>query len=241
MIVIPAIDIRGGRCVRLIQGDAQRERVYADDPVQVAREWTLQGARWLHVVDLDGAFAGRPVHLDLLRAITASTDVPVQAGGGFRTLEDIEAGLDAGAARVVLGTAALGLAEEANRRFGERVAAAVDVKDGRVAAEGWVTFQDSDPATWGRALAARGIRRFIYTDIARDGMLAGPDVAGVAAFIAAMGVPVIASGGVASPEDVRNLERVGVEGVIVGRALYEGGIDLKEASTGMILDGAEPC
>jgi len=226
MLVIPAIDIRNGRCVRLVQGDARRELVYADDPAAVAGRWVAQGARYLHVVDLDGAYAGRPIHLDLLRLIVSEAGVPVQTGGGFRTFADIEAGLAAGAARVIVGTAALWLGEELGPRYGERVAVSLDVKDGRVAVKGWTDVAGPDPITLGSQLAARGIRRFIYTNISRDGMLAGPDVEGVRAFMRAGAVPVIAAGGIVSNADVIALGELGVEGVIVGRALYEGRVDL---------------
>lgn len=226
MVIIPAIDIRNGRCVRLVQGDRGRELAYADDPVAVATRWAGQGARWLHVVDLDGALAGHPVHLELLRAIVQRTGLPVQAGGGFRTCADIDAGLAAGAARVVVGTAALRLGEQMGRMYGERVAASLDITDGRVAVNGWTEVTEVDPITLGRRLAARGMRRFIITSIGRDGTLAGPDVRGVRAFTRAVDVPVIAAGGIASATDVIALSALGVEGVIVGRALYEGRVDL---------------
>lgn len=226
MLVIPAIDLRHGRCVRLIQGDAGRVITYADDPVPVAVRWVQRGARWLHVVDLDGALAGRPAQLDVVRAIVQQAGVPVQLGGGFRTADDIEAGLAAGAARVIVGTAALQLGDELCGKYGERVAVAVDVKTGRVAVKGWTEVGDLDPITLGRRLAARGISRFVYTDVARDGMLGGPNLAAVRAFMESVGVPVIAAGGIACNDDIRALARLGVEAVIVGRALYEGRVDL---------------
>lgn len=236
MLIIPAIDIRNGRCVRLVQGDARREVAYADDPVAVATGWARQGARWLHVVDLDGALAGHPRHLDLVGAIVAETRVPVQVGGGFRTFQDIEAGLRAGAARVIVGTAALRLGEELGRRYGERVAASLDFKDGGIAVKGWTKVVESDPIMLGRQLTARGIRRFIVTSVKRDGTLAGPDVDGVRAFMRAVDVPVIAAGGIASNADVIALAELGVEGVIVGRALYEGRVDL----AALLARGAAP-
>lgn len=227
MLVIPAIDIRGGSTVRLLQGDGGRALVYGDDPLAWARRWAGGGAQWLHVVDLDGAFAGRPVHLDLIRQICAC-GVPVQAGGGFRTVESIEAALGAGAARVVVGTAARDLGT-ALRWLGDRVAVSLDVRDGRVALRGWTEQTAMDAAALASELRALGATRFIYTDIARDGMLAGPDVGAVRAFVDAAGVPVIVAGGIASEADLTAVAGTRVEGVIVGRALYEGRIDLASA------------
>ncbi len=236
MMVIPAIDLRGGRCVRLIQGDRAHELLYSDDPVAVARHWAGQGARWLHVVDLDGAFAGRPVQLDLIRAIAAATSLPVQVGGGFRTSADLAAGFDAGASRIILGTAAPALAAEATR-LGDRVIASVDVKDGQVTEQGWTVQTGQDPLAAARSLIELGFSRLIYTDARRDGTLEGIDAEAVRHFVREAGVPVIAAGGIASETDLAALASTGVEGVIVGRALYEGRIDLRTAAR---FDGA-PC
>jgi len=224
MLIIPAIDIRGGKAVRLLQGDGARAIAYDDSPVVWAERWVALGARWLHVVDLDGVLAGRPVHLDLLRAI-CSCGVPVQSGGGFRTPEDINAALAAGAARVIIGTAAVDLAAELGR-LGERVAVSLDVRHGKVALRGWTEQTAIDAVELAADLRSKGIRRFIYTDISRDGMLTGPNVAAVRSFVQAAGTPVIAAGGIASTEDLVTLSCTGVEGAIVGRALYEGQIDL---------------
>ncbi len=237
MIIFPAIDLRGGRCVRLIQGDRARELVYADDPVAVARHWTTQGARWLHVVDLDGAFAGHPVHLDLIRAIAAASQVPVQVGGGFRTLQDVEAGLAAGAARIILGTSAIALGARV-AQFGDRVAAALDVKEGQVAAQGWTVLTGRDPVAVAHTLGALGFRRFIYTDAGRDGTLGGADADAVRRFVREVNAPVIAAGGITSDADLTALASTGVEGIIVGRALYEGRIDLRTVAARM---AAKPC
>lgn len=225
MIIIPAIDVWQGRCVRLRPGDAQPVEVYADDPVEVAARWVDQGARWLHIVDLDGTFAGHPVRLDLVQAV-AGMGVPIQVDAGFHTLTQLEEALDMGAARVLLGADALPIAQDAARRFGDRVAVSLGVKAGRVAVEAWKALSDIEPISLGRTLAAHGIRRIIYTDIARDGTLAGFDITEIAAFVRAVGVCVIAAGGVGSEADLAALERTGVEGVIVGRALYEGRLDL---------------
>ncbi|OLC29575.1 MAG: 1-(5-phosphoribosyl)-5-[(5-phosphoribosylamino)methylideneamino]imidazole-4-carboxamide isomerase [Armatimonadetes bacterium 13_1_40CM_64_14] len=236
MMVIPAIDLRGGRCVRLIQGDRAHELLYSDDPVAVARHWAGQGARWLHVVDLDGAFAGRPVQLDLIRAIAAATSLPVQVGGGFRTSADLAAGFHAGASRIILGTAAPALAAEATR-LGDRVVASVDVKDGQVTEQGWTVQTGREPTAAARSLIEMGFSRLIYTDARRDGTLEGIDAEAVRHFAREVGVPVIAAGGIASEADLAALASTGVEGVIVGRALYEGRIDLRAAAR---FDGA-PC
>jgi phosphoribosylformimino-5-aminoimidazole carboxamide ribotide isomerase len=224
MLIIPAIDIRGGQAVRLLQGDDARAIAYAGHPVAWAERWVTLGARWLHVVDLDGAFAGRRADVDLLRAI-CSCGVPVQTGGGFRTPEDIEEALAVGAARVIVGTAAADLAGELGR-FGERVAVSLDVRDGKVALRGWTEQTGVDAVELAADLRSKGIRRFIYTDISRDGMLTGPNVAALRSFVQAAGAPVMAAGGIASTDDLVALSGTGVEGAIVGRALYEGRIDL---------------
>lgn len=224
MVVIPAIDIRAGRVARLVRGDRARAVVYADTPLAWAKRWVAAGARWLHVVDLDGASVGRPVHVDVLRRICA-LGVPVQVGGGYRTPEDIERGLAAGAARIVVGTAALD-APDGLGGFGDRVVVSVDARGGKVAVEGWTRQTATDAAAVARDLRARGVHRFIFTDIARDGTLAGPNVAALRAFIAAAGAPVIAAGGVASADDLAAVRAAGAEGAIVGRALYEGRLEL---------------
>lgn len=231
MLIIPAIDIKGGRCVRLLQGDPQRQITYGEDPVAVARKWAGAGAAWLHVVDLDGAFTGRPGNLDLLRRIV-KVGVPVQTGGGFRTMADVQAGVAAGAARVVLGTSAAALAGAAVERYGERIVVAVDVRDGVPVTHGWTQPAEWDAVLFARSLVRSGVRRFIYTDVGRDGMLAGPGADRIREFVRAVECPVIAAGGVASTEDLRALEVTGVEGVIVGRALYEGRLALAELRAG---------
>jgi len=234
VLVLPAVDIRGGRCVRLIQGRADRERVYGDDPAAQALRWEASGAPWLHVVDLDGAFGGRPVNEAAIGRLLRAVRVPVQVGGGIRTLEAIERALASGAARVILGTAAFGspaLLDAACTRFGDRIAVAIDAHGGTAVAEGWVS-STAEPALEAAIRVARaGARRIVYTDTSRDGMLAGPDVAALRALLRRVGVPVIASGGVSSVEDVhrlRALEPAGLEGVIVGRALYEGRVRLED-------------
>lgn len=231
MIVYPAIDLRAGRCVRLTQGDFGRETVYGDDPVTMARRWEALGARWLHVVDLDGARAGRPVQAALVAAICAAVRIPVQVGGGLRDAAAVGTVLDAGAARVVLGTVAVrepARAAAVCREFPGRVAIGIDAKDGQAQVAGWL--EGGAIAATAVAAAARswGAATIVYTDIARDGTERGPDLAGTRAVARAAGMPVIASGGVGSLEHVRAAAALagdGVAGVIVGRAFYTGAVD----------------
>lgn len=232
MIVYPAIDIRGGRCVRLRTGRFDQETVYDEDPAAVARRWQEQGASFLHVVDLDGARAGRPQNTAAVRAILAAVDIPVQLGGGLRTLADIADALSLGVTRVVLGSAAVkdaALVRQACDRYGEGVVVAVDARNGRAAIEGWEADSGQDAVSLAVSLAAAGVRRFIFTDISRDGTLQGVNVAAARRLADAAGVPVIASGGVKDLEDVRRAAQAGLEGVIIGQALYTGAIDLAAA------------
>lgn len=235
MIVFPAIDLRDGRCVRLYQGRPEAETVYSEDPVEMARLWVKEGASWLHVVDLDGAFEGRRKNLPLIREIIVSAGIPVQVGGGVRSLEDIEALLVAGAARVILGTVAVTqpeLVREACRRYGEAIVVGVDCRDGWVATKGWTEISSRRGVEVARELAGLGVKRLIYTDISRDGTLKGPNLEAIREVALASRLPVIASGGVATLEDItslRELKPYGVEGVIVGQALYQGRFSLREA------------
>lgn len=225
MLVIPAIDLLQGRCVRLFQGDFAQETIYDDDPVRVAHHWAALGAQWLHIVDLDGARFGRPAQLALVAGIAAA-GVPVELGGGLRTLDDMQAAFDAGVARVVLGTVAIenpALLDIAVRRFGpERVVLGVDARNGMVAVRGWE--QTSTVAATDVIADAHeaGVQRVIYTDIERDGTLSSPNYHATAE-IAAIGIRVIASGGVATRANLERLAEIaGVEAAIVGRALYAG-------------------
>ena len=235
MIVYPAIDLRGGRCVRLTQGDFARETVYGDDPVTMARRWEALGAPWLHVVDLDGARAGQPLQASLVAAICAAVRIPVQVGGGLRTAAAVELVLEAGAARAVLGTVAVrdpALCTALCRAFPGRVAVGIDARDGLVRVAGWFEGEAVEAPTLARAAAERGAACVIYTDIGRDGMQDGPDLEGTRAVARAAGIPVIASGGVGALEHLRAvaaLEPDGVGGVIVGRALYSGAVTLGDA------------
>lgn len=234
MRVIPAIDLRGGRCVRLVQGRLDRETVYGDDPVAVARRWQAAGAEMLHVVDLDGAFGGVPRHLEVIGAIAAATGLPLQVGGGIRDLEAVDRVLGAGARRVILGTAAVeepALVEEACAHYPGRILVGIDARGGRVAIKGWAEETARPAADLAAEMRERGVEEIIFTDIGRDGTLSGPNLDALRE-VAAAGVRVIASGGVAALDDVRRLRALapaGVCGVIVGKALYTGAIDLAEA------------
>ena len=232
MEIIPAIDLRGGRCVRLVQGDYDRETVFSDDPVATAQRWVSEGAPRLHVVDLDGAREGRPVNADAAGTIIAAVAIPVQVAGGVRDLDAVERWLAAGADRVVLGTAAVRdptLAQEAARRHGERIAVSVDGRDGLFAAEGWREQTDQRVDDLLRRFVELGVQRFIYTDIGVDGTLTAPNYEAVAALVRATPAPLIAAGGVAEVAHLVRLAGLGVEGAIVGRALYEGRVSLPEA------------
>ena len=232
MEIIPAIDLKNGRCVRLVQGMADRETVYADDPLAMARHWCSLGATRLHVVDLDGAFDGEPKHLDVVARIAAQAGCPVECGGGFRDEETIDRAIDAGISCVIVGTKALSspewLAEIAAKHPG-RIIAGIDARDGMVAVKGWTEVSQIDAIEFGRTIAGCGVRAIIFTDIARDGMLAGPNVSAMERMARAVDVPVIASGGVGSIDDVRALAALPIEGIITGKALYDGQLDLAEA------------
>jgi phosphoribosylformimino-5-aminoimidazole carboxamide ribotide isomerase len=232
--LIPAIDLLGGRCVRLSQGRYDAATVYADDPAAVAERFTALGIPRLHVVDLDGARAGRPCNAPAVaRIVERAGRVPVQLGGGLRSLADVEQALAAGVARVLLGTAALRdpeLLGEAARRHPGRIAVAIDARDGRVALEGWLETSATRAPELARRCEAVGAAAIVHTDIARDGMLAGPNLEASAEVAAAVSIPVIVSGGIASEEDVlRAAATPGIAGAIVGRALYTGDLDLGRA------------
>ena len=235
MEVIPAIDLKGGKCVRLLRGDLQAETVYGDDPVAMGRRWVDAGARYLHVVDLDGAVSGAPVNGDAIAALCAKLPIPVEVGGGVRTVERAGALLGAGADRVIFGTAALeqpAIVDDACRRFPGRIAVGIDARSGQVAVKGWVETSAVRAIDLARLVQRAGIACIIYTDIERDGTQQGVNVAATRALAAAVDVPVIASGGVGSLADIEALlpcEGDGVSGVIVGRALYSGAVDLVEA------------
>jgi phosphoribosylformimino-5-aminoimidazole carboxamide ribotide isomerase len=231
--LIPAIDLRGGRCVRLRQGRLEDETVFSEDPVATARGWQAQGAPRLHVVDLDGAFGGRPAQTDIIRAIIAALEIPVQVGGGLRDAAAVQRVLDAGARWAVVGTRAaldpVFLGEICGALPGQ-IIVAVDASDGKVAVDGWKRVLELDATSLARDAAAAGAAAVLYTDIARDGTEGGPNIWSTEAVARAAAIPVLASGGVGSLDDIRQLATIpGVEGAIVGRALYSGAVDLRRA------------
>lgn len=230
MIVIPAIDLRDNRCVRLIQGDYNQETVFDDDPIAVARRWQDAGATWLHVVDLEGARDGVPKQRDTIAAIVAALDIPVEVGGGIRSREHAAELLDAGVKRIILGTAAVNnpqLVLDLLETWGpEPIVVGVDARDGKVATQGWLETSALDALDLIRSMGDAGVQRVVYTDIERDGMLTSPNFAAIAE-AAGTGVSIIASGGVSSVEDLRQLATIdGVEAAIVGRAIYTGDVVL---------------
>ena len=235
MIIYPAIDIRGGRCVRLTEGRFDAETVFADDPAEMALKWAGLGAEFLHLVDLDGALAGEGKNVPVIERILQSVSIPVQLGGGIRNLETIEKLLSLGVTRLILGSAAVKnpeLVEEACKKYPGHIAVGIDAKNGDVAIEGWGKGSGVAATELAKKMAAYGVETIIYTDISRDGMLSGVNVEATAALARACGVPIIASGGVASLEDIRRVKAVesdGVQGCIIGKAIYTGAVDLKAA------------
>ena len=235
MIIIPAIDLKEGRCVRLEQGLMEKDTVYSDDPAAQARIWQEQGGELLHIVDLDGAFAGVPKNRETIAAIVAALDIPTELGGGIRDLKTIEAYLDLGITRVILGTVAKEnpqLVAEACRLFPGRIVVGIDAKDGKVAVRGWADVTEKRATELAREMEGFGVEAIIYTDIARDGMMQGPNIEATRQLAESISIPVIASGGVSSLKDLENLmavESSGVVGVITGKAIYTGALDLRAA------------
>ena len=233
MILYPAIDLKDGQCVRLLRGEMDAATVYGEDPAAQARAFQDAGCAWLHLVDLNGAFAGRPVNADAVEAILASVDVPVQLGGGIRDMATIEAWLDKGVARVILGTVAVedpALVTQAARAHPGRIAVGLDARGGKVATRGWAEKTELLVSDLAKQFEDAGIAALIYTDIERDGAMGGPNVAATAALARSVAVPVIASGGVSSLDDLVALRDTGVvAGAISGRALYDGALDLRTA------------
>jgi phosphoribosylformimino-5-aminoimidazole carboxamide ribotide isomerase len=234
---IPAIDLKGGKCVRLQEGMPSRSIEYGDDPVAVALRWQEQGARRLHLVDLDGALSGRASHLDVVRSILRQLTIPVQFGGGLRAIEQIGTILELGVRRAILGTVAVEspeLVAEAVKRFGGAIVVGVDARAGRVALRGWMDQSGITALQLALRMKDLGVERVIYTDVSRDGMLNGPNIEETQQLARETGMPVIASGGVSGPDDVRALwerRRWGIEGVILGRSLYEKKIDYRDLLT----------
>ena len=234
--ILPAVDLKGGQCVRLRQGRADDATVYGNDPAAQARAWAAQGATWLHVVDLDGAFAGHPVHLDVVGQMAAAAGIPVECGGGLRTDADIDALLARGVRRAILGTRALERADELAalaRKYGARLAVGIDAREGFVQVKGWTETSRTTAVELARRAAAAGVQTIIYTDTATDGMLRGPNFSGNAEVCDAVGpgCGIIASGGITTADDVVRLRRLGkanLAGAIVGKALYEGRTTMAE-------------
>jgi len=235
MQVIPAIDLQGGKCVRLLRGERSRQTVYSLNPVEVALKWQMQGARRLHVVDLDGAFEGIPVNSSVIAQIASAVEIPVQLGGGIRDVATAENALKLGVDRVILGTAAVekpDLVKELVALYGERILVGIDAREGVVAVRGWVEGTDKKAVDLALEMQQFGVKEIIYTDISRDGTLEGPNLEALGAMAAALEISLIASGGISSLKDlqaIKELKRLGVNGVIVGQALYAGRFTLKEA------------
>ncbi len=232
MIIYPAIDVKDGRCVRLVQGQFTDVTVYSDHPVEMAMKFEQMGAQYLHVVDLDGARLGEPRNTAVISEMAVKLGIPVQLGGGIRTIEMIEIILCKGIHRVILGTSAVkdpNLVKKALLTFENNLAVGIDAKNGMVAIEGWAKTSEFTAIGFAKKMQGLGAKTIIYTDISRDGMLAGPNLKAMEEMVKAVGIEIIASGGVKSIEDIKNLKDIGVAGVIVGKALYTGDVDLAEA------------
>ncbi len=233
MLIIPAIDLKDGKCVRLLQGKADAVTVYSDRPDDIARKWQDMGAKVIHVVDLDGAFSGTQKNIEGIKKIRQAVSVDIELGGGIRDMERIEMLLGLGINRVILGTAAIEMPElikEACKRFPGKIIIGIDAKDGLVAVKGWVEVTDVKAKELALRMEDYGVWGIIYTDISRDGMLTGPNIEAIRQMVEAVSIPVIASGGVSSIDDIKRLKEIkGLWGAITGKALYTGAIDLKEA------------
>ena len=231
MRIYPAIDIKDGKCVRLLKGDYNEVTVYGDSPVQMALRWESEGGEYIHVVDLDGAKAGQGVNAAIIADICKSVKVPVQTGGGIRSMEDIDTKINAGVARVIIGTQAVKnpqLVEEAVKKYGDKIAVGIDAKNGYVAVAGWEEVSTETAIDFAKKMEKIGVKTIIYTDIATDGTLAGPNVEAMREMASAVSMDVIASGGIGCEADIESLKATGVEGVIVGKALYTDRVDLKK-------------
>ena len=235
MLVIPAIDLKNGKCVRLSQGKMEEETVFSDSPLEVAKKWEELGARLIHVVDLDGAIAGEPGNGDIVIEIAKSVSIPIEIGGGIRDFKTAEKYFEQGVARVILGTAAFSdesFVAELTKCYPGKVVAGIDAKDGMVAIKGWVEVTQMKATDLAKKLKNYNIASIIYTDISKDGMMIGPNIDAIREFASSTDIPVIASGGVSTLEDLRRIKNIahyGIEGVIIGKALYTGAIDLREA------------
>ena len=232
MIIFPAIDLRGGKCVRLIQGDFAKETIYSDDPQATALKWQNMGAKFLHVVDLDGARAGSPQNVDAIKKILDAIKIPIEVGGGIRTLDDVEKILSLGVRRVILGSVAvenISLVEDAVKKFGDKIVVGIDAKGGFVAVHGWEKSSAVKAEELAKKIVVAGVKTIIYTDISKDGMLSGVNAEIFSELEKKSGAQIVASGGVKSLEDIRALKAAKISGVIVGKAIYTGALDLKLA------------
>lgn len=232
MIILPAIDLKDGKCVRLEQGLFDKVTVFGDDPVEMAKKWESEGGEYLHLVDLDGAKDGVPKNLEVIKGICKNIDIPIQLGGGIRNKETVKILLDAGVTRVILGTMAINnieLLEELVKEYGERIVVSIDAKDGLVAVDGWVNVSEVNSIDLVKRLEKIGVETIVYTDIAKDGMMEGPNFEIYKKLGEEANIDVIASGGVSSLENVKKLKEMDMYGAIIGRALYTGDINLKEA------------
>jgi len=230
--IIPAIDIRGGNCVNLYQGDYNIETVFSDDPLEMALEWQSLGAPRLHIVDLDGAAAGEPVNLNLINMLAKGMLIPTQLGGGIRNIETVERLLKAGIERVILGTAAVddpSLVKEACRKYSESIIVGIDTRDGMITVKGWQQDTKLKGVEFAKSMAALGVKRFLCTDVVRTGTLTEPNFTAIAELIDEVKLPVVAAGGITSSVHLKMLKQLGVEGAIIGKALYTGDISLKQA------------
>ncbi len=236
MLILPAIDLRNGKCVRLIQGKVDAETIFSDDPVATALKWQGKGAKFLHVVDLDGAFSGVPQNLDVIEKIAQALSIPIEMGGGIRDADVVKNVFNAGVSRAILGTSALknpSFAKEMCDLYGDKIAVGIDAKDGMVAIKGWTEVGEKSAIDFAIEMKECGVKTIIYTDIKRDGMLTGPNIEATRNLaIAVLGVNIIASGGMSSIDDIKNLKQIehyGVTGVIIGKAIYTGDIELEDA------------
>ncbi len=233
MIVIPAIDLKDGKCVRLLQGKKEEVTVYSDDPAEMAKQWVDLGARLLHIVDLDGAFTGEQKNLDIIREIRKAIHIPIELGGGIRDRNKINALIRLGVDRIIIGTSAAedpDMIREACEAFPGKILAGIDARDGKVAVKGWLEVTELDAVTFAKRMEKLGAAGIIYTDIARDGMLTGPNIEAMSIMVKAVAIPVIASGGVSGLDDIKKLMRIrDLWGVITGKALYSGSLDLRQA------------
>ncbi len=246
MIIYPAIDLKDGNCVRLVLGRVENQTVYSSDPASMADSFQEQGAEWLHVVDLDGAFEGQPKNMQAIKQIAAQIKIPFQVGGGLRKMEDVEKVLEMGAARAIIGTRAVtspDFIEALLKRFGpDRIVLGLDARDGMVAIEGWVEKSSLQAIDFGKQMRQMGIKTAIFTDVSRDGLLQGPNLDSIRAMALQTGLNIIASGGVSSPDNIhklREMEPLGVSGAIIGKALYDGKITLQAALEAA--KGGTPC